>query len=150
MFKFRLDFLLRFRRQLEELAKYELAERVRRANLIETRLLELRERSGQLVESMQRKADDPIPAPLFSMYKDYLDQLRREKEAVANELTRAEDQVEKQRQALVQASVERKVIDRLKERQKQAYMENEARQQQGILDELAALARSRRIHEEYN
>ncbi|MFH1091483.1 MAG: flagellar export protein FliJ, partial [Pseudomonadota bacterium] len=103
-----------------------------------------------LIEAMRRKADEPIPAPLFSLYKDYLDQLRREREAAAYELTRAEGRVEKQRQALVQASVERKVIERLKERQKQVHTELEAHKQQNISDELAALARSRRIREEQN
>jgi len=148
MFRFKLDFLLRYRRQKEEEAMYELARRIRETNDIRSNLERLKMRSGELAADVLERAAAPVPAPVYKMYKDYLGYLRRKKENTLASLAQAETEVEEQRRRLIQASVDRKIIDRFKEIQHEAYLEAEARREQNNLDELAALGASRRVNED--
>ena len=67
MFRFKLDFLLRYRRQKEEEAMYELARRIRETNDIRANLEGLKMRSGELAADVLKRAAAPIPAPVLSL-----------------------------------------------------------------------------------
>lgn len=127
---------------------YELARRIRETNDIRSNLERLKMRSGELAADVLERAAAPVPAPVYKMYKDYLGYLRRKKENTLASLAQAETEVEEQRRRLIQASVDRKIIDRFKEIQHEAYLEAEARREQNNLDELAALGASRRVNED--
>jgi flagellar FliJ protein len=144
MFRFKLEFLLRYRRQKEETAMMELARRVRMANEIENEIQDIEERKEQLAASVSSMTGTCVPGPVFLMYADCRQALTRSGREAARKLTRAEAQIEQQRQNLVKCSVDRKVIDKYKERLKQHHLKEEGLKEQKNLDELAALARSRR------
>ncbi|MEW6264158.1 MAG: flagellar export protein FliJ [Thermodesulfobacteriota bacterium] len=146
MFRFRLEFLLRYRRQKEELAMYELAQRVREANQIEGELEDVRRRGRELTEELRERTAQDLPAPVFTLYKDYQEHLRRRELVTERRLTHAESRIEQQRQVLVAASVERKTIERFKERRQKENQALEGRREQNTLDELASLARLRIDH----
>lgn len=146
-FRFKLDFLLRFRRQREEMAMYELAKRIREAGAIQAELDNLRDRSGELASAIRDQSDDLIPVPVFWLYKSYLDDLRRRTVTTENALDRAEMRVEQQRQKLVAASVDRKVIEKYKDIKKESFLADQTRQEQNNLDELAVISASRKPHE---
>jgi flagellar export protein FliJ len=149
MFHFKLEFLLRYRTQKEEMAMYELAQRVREANQIENELLEIQDRCHELAEEVSsRTADDCVPAPVYCMYKHYLDHLRTRTETTEKRLNKAERRIEEHRVKLVEASVARKTMDLYKDGQLTEYKEKEHLSEQKKLDELATLARSRRARED--
>lgn len=148
MFRFRLEFLLRHRRQQEDVAKYELANRIRKANEIESRIRDMQERSTNLSAYISGQTGQVVPAVQLAIYKDYIDDLRRRLELSHSELAQAEKRIEEQREILVQASVARKTVERLKEKQREAYEKEQSRKEQILLDEQAALAYARRAHAE--
>lgn len=148
MFRFKLEFLLRYRRQKEELAMFELAQRVRQANDIENRLIDIRERDQELVSSIRGLSGSIVPATVFSMYQGFRDHLALEEKRTEHQLQQAEIAMEKQRLQLVAASVQRKIMERFKEKQKSDYDTAHARLEQNNLDELAALAAVRKTHED--
>ncbi|MBF0528577.1 MAG: flagellar export protein FliJ [Deltaproteobacteria bacterium] len=147
MFRFKLEFLLRYRRQKEELAMFELAERVRKANEIENYILDLQERAEELVASVRGLDGNIIPSSKFTMYSEHREYLREEEKRTRHYLLQAEAAVEQQRQKLVEISVQRKIIERYKEKQKADYDKTAAGLEQKNLDELAALAAVRKTHE---
>lgn len=144
MFRFKLDFLLRYRQQKEETAMLELARRVRVANKIENEIQDIEERKSQLSSSVQSMAGTTIPAASFLMYADCRNSLTLRSREATRRLTRAETQIEEQRRQLVKCSVDRKIIDKYKERLKENHSREEGLKEQKNLDELAALTRSRR------
>ncbi|MEW5723189.1 MAG: flagellar export protein FliJ [Thermodesulfobacteriota bacterium] len=148
MFRFKLEFLLRYRRQIEETAMYELAQRIREANEIEAELYDVRERRVELAAQVKGKAALVMPAALFNLYKDHQDYLYRRGKMMEKGLALAERRIEKQRQKLVQTSVDRKTIELYKEKQREAHLEKEARREQNELSELAALVLARKRYEE--
>jgi flagellar export protein FliJ len=60
------------------------------------------------------------------------------------DLVQANREVDAERRRLRQASIERKIMERLKEIQRQAYQEEEARREAKVLDEFIT-TRSRRM-----
>ena len=148
MFRFKLEFLLRFRRQKEEMAMYELAQRIRVANQIETELTDIREDASRIAETVKAQAGQTVAAPVFAMYKNYQDHLRKSTKVAEHRLVKAEKRIEEQRQKLVTASVDRKVIEKFRDRQKETHTAETARKAQNDMDELSSLARRRRENEE--
>ena len=144
VFKFQLEFLLRYRTQKEEQAMYKLAECVRKANDIECELQEIDERRGQLADAVRSLEEECVPAAVYTMYTGHRDHLHRMCQAAARRLRLAEVEVEKKRECLVAASIEKKTIARFKEKRKEEYNRVEALKEQKNLDELASIARSRK------
>ena len=148
VFKFKLEFLLRYRRQLEETAMYNLAQKVRKAGELEGELEAVTARGLELQSQVREQCAAPVPAPMYQMYKDYQDSLRRRGIFARRRLDKAEQELEKARKELVAASIDRKVIEGYKDRQKEAAAKARAREEQMLLDELASLSASRSRHDD--
>jgi flagellar export protein FliJ len=148
MFRFKLEFLRRYRTQKEEMAMLELSKRVREANDIEIELEDLKERSREIAVTLSEHCQNGVSSTVYAMYMDYREHLRRCGNDATNRLDRAEKRMEEQRRRLVAASIDRQVLDRFRERQEECYQKQQCLSEQKGLDELAALARSRREHED--
>jgi flagellar FliJ protein len=144
MFRFTLEFLLRYRRQKEETAMYELARRVRSARQVQAEIDRVRQRADELVSEQQALTGTAQTAALLSLYSEYLHQLRALVDLRNEDLVQANREVDAERRRLRQASIERKIMERLKEIQRQAYQEEEARREAKVLDEFIT-TRSRRM-----
>lgn len=147
MFRFRLDFLLRYRRQLEETEMYELANKVRAANQIQTDLAEVRTRAKELADSVRQRTSVKVTAPVLALYSNYLHELRKRNLAGQNNLARAEKEVDRQRETLTEAAIKRKSIERLEELEGRAFIEADLKREQKVFDELTSLKSAREKNE---
>ncbi|MEE9517143.1 MAG: flagellar export protein FliJ [Candidatus Adiutricales bacterium] len=143
MFRFRLDFLLRYRRQLEETEMYELANKVRTANQIQTDLAEVRTRAKELADSVRQRTSVKVTAPVLALYSNYLHELRKRNLAGQSNLARAEKEVDRQRETLTEAAIKRKSIERLEELEGRAFIETDLKREQKVFDELTSLKSAR-------
>lgn len=143
MFRFRLDFLLRYRRQLEETEMYELANKVRAANQIQTDLAEVRTRANELADSVRQRTSVKVTAPVLALYSNYLHELRKRDLAGQSNLARAEKEVDRQRETLTETSIKRKSIERLEELERRAFSETDLKREQKVFDELTSLKSAR-------
>lgn len=143
MFRFRLDFLLRYRRQLEETEMYELANKVRAANQIQTDLAAVRTRANELADSVRQRTSVKVTAPVLALYSNYLHELRKRDLAGRSNLARAEKEVDRQRETLTETSIKRKSIERLEELERRAFSETELKREQKVFDELTSLKSAR-------
>ena len=147
MFRFRLDFLLRYRRQLEETEMYELANKVRAANQIQTDLAEVRTRAKELTDSVRQRTSVKVTAPVLALYSNYLHELRKRNLAGQSNLARAEKEVDRQRETLTEAAIKRKSIERLEELEGRAFIETDLKREQKVFDELTSLKSAREKNE---
>lgn len=147
MFRFRLDFLLRYRRQLEETEMYELANKVRAANQIQTDLAEVRTRANELADSVRQRTSVKVTAPVLALYSNYLHELRKRNLAGQSNLARAEKEVDRQRETLTEAAIKRKSIERLEELEGRAFIETDLKREQKVFDELTSLKSAREKNE---
>jgi flagellar FliJ protein len=144
MFRFRLDFLLRYRRQLEEAEMYELANKVRGAAQIRNELTTARTRASELVNSARQRTSAKVTAPVLALYSNYLHELRRRDLTGQRRLAFAEREVKTQREALTQASIKRKAIEKLEELERKSFIETNLKREQKIVDEMASLKFTRK------
>jgi len=125
----------------------ELAGRIREAGAKRSELEGLVARSRELASEVRDRSAEPIPAPVLILYRDYLDHLRRARKDAQRGLDQTEALVAEKRRKLVEASIQRRIIDRYKEIQHEKYSEAENRREQKSLDELAALKAKWRANE---
>lgn len=147
-FKFRLDFLIMLRRRKEEEAMARLAKRLASIKELEKEIAELTENKARLVEELDAKIKaGEITIPLLTLYKEY--DLKMVKDiAKLNEFLRLSHREEaKERAALTKASIDRKIMEKLKEKKKAEFVAEQMYIEQNNLEEMAALAKARRDRE---
>lgn len=144
-FEFRLQGVLNYRKQIEDVKVRELAEAKGALLEIEEALkknsaeeAEFFERAGSSRMSGTITADQAV---LQSLYWDRL----LEKERVCRQLERrVSEEVERRRQAALKASRDKKLLENLKERKLRAHQAEVAGEEQRFLDEHSAIAFVRR------
>lgn len=147
-FKFKLDFLIKLRHRKEEEAMGKLARRLASIKELEKEISQLSEKKNHLVGELAEKIKaGEITIPLLTMYKDFDHKLAKDL-ARLNEFLRLSRREEiKERAALTKASVDRKVMEKLKEKKKEEFVAAEMYLAQNNLEEMAALAKARRDRE---
>ena len=129
------------------MAMLKLAQCVREANRFENDLEDIKNRATELEAEVRNQTAAPISATVYNLYMNYKDHLRDCGHDAACRLAEAEVHVEEHRRKLVTASVDRKVMERYKEKEKEAFAEEEQRKEQETLDELSSISYSRRDHD---
>lgn len=134
---FRLEPLLKYRSFIEETVKNELADVTERLHIEEKRLIALEEIWRQAVEEFEeRQSRQVAPFEIF-MYHTYLDQLSREIETQRKRVTETQKVYEEKRESLIGASQERKIIEKVKEKEDQIITRKKNKADKKVLDETA-------------
>lgn len=147
-FKFKLDFLIKLRQRKEEEAMARLAKRLASIRELEKEIAELNEKKARLVAELDEKIKaGEITIPLLTLYKEY--DLKMVKDITRlNEFLRLSHREEaKERAALAKASVDLKIMEKLKEKKKAEFVIEQLYIEQNNLEEMAALAKARRDRE---
>jgi flagellar FliJ protein len=144
-FRFRLDALLKFRHFLMRQAQLELAKAHTEVLDCEARILQCRARYAEAARKFDEETFAGITARRLLRLTDYLEAVDRE---IASESQRRrmllKTLAEKQR-ALARRSVDRKVMENLKDRQKEAYYSQMMRSEQKAADETVILRQDRKV-----
>jgi flagellar FliJ protein len=144
-FRFRLDFLIRLRARREEEAKIRLARRL--ASIQE--LLEEIEATQTLkarltAELAEKMKTGRLDVALLKLYRDYDHKQARDLSRLYEFLMLSRREEAKERAALIKASVDRKIMEKLKEKKEAEFMAAQADLEQKEMEELATLTRARR------
>lgn len=136
-FHFSMQKVLDYREQLEEEAKVRLAKAEQQRNELRSRLEIIRK---DLLEQEERLyTHPPNNAGERWLLEHFVRGLKADMAATAVQLRAAENMVEESRRILAQRAMDRKILDKLKERQKQHYMHDERMKEQRFNDEIATL-----------
>jgi len=144
-FKFRLDFMIKIRQRKEEEAMSRLARRLASIRELEEEIAELTARKAELAADLDEKIKTgQVTIGLLQLYKEYERKLSgdiaRDREFLF--LSRREEA--KERAALTKAAVDRKVMEKLKEKKKAEFEAERMYIEQNNMEEMASLARARR------
>ena len=137
-FRFRFERLLRVKSIREEEWKQEFARASFALREAEERRDEGRRRLLEReAELRAARSEERLPLERVFLLNAYVSRLRRELEEREQEVAAASARLGEVRAALAEAMKERKVLERLKERHRLAYLEEQARIEQRELDEVA-------------
>ena len=138
-----MDFLIQLRTRKEEEAQARLARRL--ASIRE--LIEEIEATGELKARLAADLGGKmkagfITAALLTLYRDYDHKLAKDL-AKLNEFLRLSRREEsKERAALAKASIDRKIMEKLKEKKQAEFRAGQLCREQNELEEMAALAKA--------
>lgn len=136
---FKLDAVIKFRKQLEDTARqnlYTALEKETEAQAVRTRHQQDRD---HLYLSLQQEKEQGTTAPRLIMLENRIALVKEQVSAADQGVQKAEREVESKRKALLKASQDRKVIEKMKEKQNNAYQEHLNKKELAMLDELAVL-----------
>lgn len=137
MFKFRLANVKRLREHRERICLEKVENCVAQFNQALKRRKEIKYKIVSLEHDFSQVLHGEISAEEVLLYRNYLTyqyKLLQLQDAVVEEKKQS---LEEAKQKLVQAMKERKIIDKLHEKQYLSYCEEENRREQQFLDELA-------------
>jgi flagellar FliJ protein len=145
-FHFRLERVRALRERSEDLAKEEFAAsltlRMRGEALLRSVCEEL---EGAHATERALVTGDGMDGATLASLQAYRERVERRREAAAIDLERAEEELAARRDALVSASRERQVLERLKDRRRADHERERNRLEGVVLDEIATNRHNRRM-----
>ena len=135
VFTFGLEKVLKLKKFHEEEARVELGRAVGVLSELESRLFIL---GQEQVRAQTAQFDPAHSVGEMQQYMFYLLRLDNDKEFLLKEITLAEMKVEQTREAFLEASRERKIMDELKKKHRMAYHKTMLAEETKDLDEISA------------
>lgn len=135
-FAFRLESVLNLKTQMEDNAKNNLARATKELDNHKVYLEELKNVNDVSMSSLTEEVDEGIPVYRVQIYNNYLSLM---KEKIANQkenVNIAERNVDTNREYLIKAMQERKVLEKLKEKKYEEYTKEQLKEEQLGIDEL--------------
>ena len=140
---FTLDPVLRYRKQKEELAQQELFRARQEEAAIESDLIRARRVLDQLIQALAQEKAQGITADRLALFDNRIGWEKQRIRELDDRLNQQRRVVARRRRRLLQASQERKALDKLKERQNRAYKQYKDKQELIMIDEIAVLRHER-------
>lgn len=135
-FAFRLESVLKLKTQMEDNAKNNLARATKELENQKTYLEQLKNVNDASINSLTVEVDEGIPVYRVRLYNNYLSLM---KEKIVNQkenVNVAEHNVDTNREVLIKAMQERKVLEKLKDKKFDEYIKDQNKAEQLGIDEL--------------
>ena len=149
-FQFRLQSLLKYKRHLEQVAKQEMAKAVADVLTCEQRITELQKDRVSATDQLEFQVEKGMGAGRFNRYTEFITALDQMIILEQNKKTELEKILSDKRDALKQRTIEKKSLERLREKQAREYTQEMIREEQKGLDEIASLKTAREVNNERN
>lgn len=146
-FNFKLQSVLKYREHLENLAKQEYVQALMNVKDAEKQIKIMEEALQVMANDIEQETRKGIPAPLFRQYNDYLESLENDIALKHKEYEQLEKILAVKQQLLTKKSIERKVIERLKEKKRGEYVEEFIAEEQKRADDMTSLKTAREASE---
>ncbi len=125
-----------------------LAQALQQAASLRAQWERLQVERARLAEKLKAKLHVPLDASEVEQHYRYLGSLDQQVAHLAEEVAQADEAVLAQRHRLGEAMKERKTMDRLKENDLQAFLDNYQKKEQKETDELNLTRRSRQTQDD--
>lgn len=138
--EFRFNPILNYRIFIEDLMKKELSEVTEILNTEEMRLFALEEIKRKAIEEfMERDIDggEPIHVHRILTYHTYLQEISSEIESQKKRVVEVQQMYEEKRDSLLHASMERKIMEKVREKDLKKLFEEERAREKKAIDEAA-------------
>lgn len=136
MFKFKLEPVLALKEKVEENSKRELGVAIQHQEYLYQEKLKLIQEKKQAYEEAQQRAQNIVDVKSLKLFNTYSTYMEQRIEKKGKQLEEADKQVKLKREVLLEAVKERKILNNLKERQEEIFIEEEKQGEQRITDDL--------------
>jgi flagellar protein FliJ len=136
-YRFKLEALRQYRVFQEEARQKELAEAMRLRDQQAQILARLIDRRNKTEKDLIARQDGGTTGPHLTIFSNYLNKLASDIFSQNHKVADAEKNLEKTREALLEAMQKRKTLDKLQEKELKAHMERLSREEQKFINEMA-------------
>ena len=144
-FVFKLQSLLNYKKHLEQMAKQEVAAAAAEVNACERQIENLKENRAASVLKLDDLVEKGVEAREFNLYHGFLTAMDRMIIDEQNRKHELEKILDEKRSVLKKRTIDKKAMERLRERRAEEYTRDMIREEQKELDEIAALKTAREI-----
>ncbi len=135
-FGFRLESVLKLRTQLEDNAKNNLAQAARELEHQKNCLLELEETREASMRALTSAVDGGVPVYQVRNFNSFFGHMKNKIVRQKDNVNNAQNDVDINREYLVKAMQDRKIIEKLKEKKHEEFLKEQNREEQLLIDEL--------------
>ncbi len=143
-FKFKLQPVLNFRKDIEEQIQIRLAEALDRENRAKMALQEIIDRRNQVAMKLEEFKHKPIGIDDLIIYQAHVENLDSRITEQQLKIEDLKSEVEEIRQTLLQASRDKKVIEKIKDRQHDRHKKDMLKKEIDFLDEVGTIKAARK------
>lgn len=147
-FQFRLQSLLKYKRHLEQVAKQEMAKAVADVLNCEQRITGLQKDRISAADQLESQVEKGMEAGQFNRYRQFITARDEMIILERNKKTELEKILGDKRDALKQRTIDKKSLERLREKQAREYTHEMIREEQKSLDEITSLKTAREVNNE--
>ncbi len=141
---FSLQAVLKYRQQLEDMAR----QRLYQALEVEARLQEAQFKVdaelAELYRSLQQDQEQGTSVDRLILFDHRIELVKEEAVRRQTELDKQKAHVEKKRQQLIKTSKDKKIMEKIREQQNAAYAKYLEKKEASMLDEIAVLSHARK------
>nr|WP_320190928.1 flagellar export protein FliJ [uncultured Desulfobacter sp.] len=148
-FQFRLQSLLKYKRHLEQVAKQEMAKAVADVLACEQRITQLQKERILATDQLDALVEQGIGAGQFNRYRQFITSIDQTIILERKKKTELEKILADKRDILKQKTIDKKSLERLREKQEREYTHAMLREEQKGLDEIASLKTAREVNNEH-
>lgn len=140
---FTMHAVLKYRQQLEDVARQNVHRALQQAARLQEALLRSEEELTGLHRDLQQESKKGITSDRLLLFERRMHLVQNEIIRRRKDFDKHQLMVTKKRQQLVNASKDRKVMEKLQEQQNAAFRKSLARKEAAMLDEIAVLSHGR-------
>lgn len=137
-FIFNMQGLLNIKEKLEEQTKTEYGKALAKLEQEKSILLNLKNKKQENILSFRESINKGVKPNYIDNINKYISFIDKKIEEQMQNINKAKEIVEEKRLALLEAMKERKVLETLKEKEKENYFKEELKNEQKIIDEIVS------------
>ena len=137
-FIFNMQGLLNIKEKLEEQAKTEYGKALNKLEEEKNILLNLENKKQENILSFRESINKGVKPNYINSINQYISLIEKKIEAQIETVNKTKDFVEERRVILLNSMKERKVLEALKEKEKENYFKEEIKKEQKIIDEIVS------------
>jgi flagellar FliJ protein len=137
MYRFSLETVLNYRKHTEDALRKEFVAGKKELLMMEKKLARLDEVMMQNLMALQEKQRDGARVSDITLYDNYIKQISIDRREQINSIITLEDQLRQKCSELIEAMKDRKILDRLKEKELETYRRELERKERIFMSEIA-------------
>lgn len=137
-FIFKMQGLLNIREKLEEQSKTEYGKALNKLEEEKNILINIQNEKSQSIKNLKKSINESVKPNYIKTINQYMVRLEKRQEEQMENIEKAKQFAEEKRQALLKAMKDRKILEALKEKEKEAYFKEELQKEQKIIDEIVS------------
>lgn len=136
--KFKLESVLKFRENIEQVKKRELGIATRNKQILNTKKVDLANKKMSVVDEARQQSLKRVDIQSLKQLGTYVTYIDKQIDQVNLDIVKASQVVEEKKVELAEAMKQRKMIEKLKEIKRQQLYEEEKQQEISLLDEIVS------------